>query len=61
MELNKVHIKNFRSIKDEEIKFNHNCLILLGKNEAGKSNVLKAVAAIFDKYTVTDKDKRKKN
>jgi predicted ATP-dependent endonuclease of OLD family len=60
MELNKVHIKNFRSIKDEEIKFNHNCLILLGKNEAGKSNVLKAVAAIFDKYTVTDKDKRKK-
>lgn len=60
MELSRITIKNFRSIKDAEIKFGHNCLILLGKNEAGKSNVLKAVAAIFGKYTVSDKDKRKK-
>jgi predicted ATP-dependent endonuclease of OLD family len=60
MELKRIQIKNFRSIKDEEITFNHNCLALLGKNEAGKSNVLKAVAAIFNKYQVTVKDKRKK-
>lgn len=60
MELSRITIKNFRSIKDAELKFGHNCLILLGKNEAGKSNVLKAVAAIFGKYTVSNKDKRKK-
>ncbi len=60
MELNKIEIKNFRSIKLADVIFDHKCLILLGKNEAGKSNVLKAIAAIFGKYTITDKDKRKK-
>jgi len=60
MELSRITIKNFRSIKDAEINFGHNCLILLGKNEAGKSNVLRAVATIFEKYTVSNKDKRKK-
>ena len=44
MELKKIQIRNFRSIKSEDIVFSHNCLILLGKNEAGKSNLLKAVA-----------------
>lgn len=60
MELLKIQIKNFRSIKDEEITFSHNCLILLGKNEAGKSNILKAIAAVFGKYSVADQDKRKR-
>ncbi len=60
MELSRVIIKNFRSIKDATVQFNHNCLVLLGKNEAGKSNVLKAVAAVFGKYTITNKDRRKK-
>ena len=60
MELSRVHIKNFRSIKDTVINFDNNCLILLGKNEAGKSNVLKAIAAVFDKYQVSNKDRRKK-
>jgi predicted ATP-dependent endonuclease of OLD family len=60
MELKKIQIKNFRSIKDADIQFNHNCLILLGKNEAGKSNILKAIAAVFGKYQISPKDKRKK-
>lgn len=60
MELHRIQIKNFRSIKDAEIKFDHNCLILLGKNEAGKSNILKAIAAVFGKYPITNKDKRKR-
>jgi predicted ATP-dependent endonuclease of OLD family len=60
MELKSIQIKNFRSIKDVMIEFDHNCLILLGKNEAGKSNVLKAIAAVFDKHKVSDKDRRKK-
>ena len=60
MELKTIEIRNFRSIKDEKIQFKHNCLIMLGKNEAGKSNVLKAIAAVFGEYIVADKDKRKK-
>ncbi len=60
MELFRIDIKNFRSIKECSIEFKHNCLILLGKNEAGKSNMLKAIAAVFGKYEISKKDKRKK-
>lgn len=60
MELKEIRIKNFRSIKDEKISFNQNCLVLLGKNEAGKSNLLKAVASLFGLYSVSNKDKRKR-
>ena len=60
MELTRIEINNFRSIKDEKINFSDNCIILLGKNEAGKSNVIKAIASVFEKYIVSDKDKRKR-
>ncbi len=60
MELSKIQIKNFRSIKDSTIEFTHNCVVLIGKNEAGKSNVLNAVAALFEQYESSQKDKRKK-
>src|SRR5688572_12982357 len=60
MELTKFKIENFRSIKSETISLDHNCLILLGKNEAGKSNVLKAIASVFGEYSVSNKDKRKR-
>lgn len=60
MELTRIQIENFRSIKSEYIYFDHNCLILLGKNEAGKSNILKAIAAVFGEYKVSNKDRRKR-
>ena len=60
MKIKEIHIENFRSIKNETIIMDKNCLILLGKNEAGKSNVLKAIAALFGQYTLTVKDQRKK-
>lgn len=60
MKINRIQIENFRSIKSETIVFEHNCLVLLGKNEAGKSNILKAIAAVFGKYTLSNKDKRKR-
>lgn len=60
MILNRIEIKNFRSIKNATIYFDEHCRILLGKNEAGKSNVLKAIAALFGSYKVSSKDKRKK-
>lgn len=60
MKIKEIHIENFRSIKSETIVMDKNCLILLGKNEAGKSNVLKAIAALFGQYALTAKDQRKK-
>ena len=60
MILDKVEIKNFRSIKDVTISFKNKGLILIGKNEAGKSNVLKSIAALFGEYNVSNKDKRKR-
>ena len=60
MLLDRIEIRNFRSIKTATIRFDHHCRILLGKNEAGKSNVLKAIAALFGLYSVSSRDKRKK-
>jgi len=60
MELTEIQIENFRSIKSQKIIMDRNCSILIGKNEAGKSNILKAIAAVFGKYKVSNKDKRKK-
>ena len=60
MKLTRIEIENFRSIKSQTIEFDKNCLILVGKNEAGKSNILKAIAAVFGQYIVSNKDKRKR-
>lgn len=61
MILDRIEIKNFRSIKDVTISFENKGIILIGKNEAGKSNILKAIAALFGEYKVSNKDKKKKN
>lgn len=45
-----MRIKNFRSILDETICFN-NCNIFVGKNDCGKSNVLKALNLFFNGET----------
>ena len=50
MKLNRVEIKNFRSIKETEIKFDPPCRILVGINESGKSNILNALS-FLDKDT----------
>lgn len=42
-----------------EEKNGKKCLILVGKNEAGKSNILKAISAVFNGYKVSIKDQRK--
>ncbi len=43
MKLKKAEIKNFLSIKDAAVEFNPTCRVLVGINESGKSNILKAV------------------
>ena len=63
MKLDRFEIKNFRSIEDMKIdikeKNGKKCLVLVGKNEAGKSNILKAISAVFNGYKVSIKDQNK--
>lgn len=56
MKLNRVQIKNFRSIKDIEIDFDPSCRVLVGINESGKSNILNALALLSDDFTPSKKD-----
>lgn len=45
--ITKIRIKNFGSIKDEEIiKFNKDVTTFIGKNESGKSTLLRAIAKL---------------
>ncbi|MDO9359338.1 MAG: AAA family ATPase [Polaromonas sp.] len=52
MKLTSVGIANFRSIEELRIEFVHGCQVLIGINESGKSNILKAIQLI-DQTTVT--------
>lgn len=54
MKLNRVKIKNFRSIEDLEIELNPPCRVLVGINESGKSNILQALALLGDKTPIRD-------
>lgn len=62
MKLKRIEFKNFKSIKDDSLTITHNCMVLVGKNEAGKSNILKGIAGgISDKAHHLSKNyKRKK-
>jgi putative ATP-dependent endonuclease of the OLD family len=47
MKLKKIHIKNFKSIKDLEFEFpDSGILVLVGENNSGKSNIIRAIDAI---------------
>lgn len=58
MYLDRVYIKNFRSIKEEEITFKPGKNVIIGRNNAGKSNIIKAIEVIFSEsspdYSKTD-------
>ena len=56
MKLNRVQIKNFRSIRDIEINLDPPCRVLVGINESGKSNILNALALLSDDYAPVKKD-----
>lgn len=48
MYISKIHIKNYRSFDDVEIEFNEGVNVIIGHNNAGKSNLIKALALFFD-------------
>ena len=58
MHLKYCEIKNFRSIKELKIGFENNFQILVGLNEAGKSNILKAISFIDPNIEPQDDDVR---
>jgi len=50
MKLKKIKIKNFKSIKNLEFAFpKSGILVLVGENNSGKSNVIRAIDAICGK------------
>lgn len=51
-----IHIRNFKSIRDMKIGDIDNALILVGKNNTGKTSVLDAVRAVTGSYVVSERD-----
>ena len=56
MKLDRVEIKNFRSIKDTTVNFEPACRVLVGINESGKSNILNALAFLDEEHKPVKKD-----
>ena len=52
MKITYLHIKNFKSIRDLEIKEIDNALILVGKNNTGKTGVIDAIRAASGKAEI---------
>lgn len=63
MQIKSLHIKNFKSIRDLKIHDIENALILVGKNNTGKTVVLDAIRAVTGSYIPreTDFNEKKQN
>lgn len=59
MKLKKVHIKNFRSIKDAQIEFQDDLTVLIGENNAGKSSLLDLLECTLNNFQVASSTQRK--
>lgn len=49
MYISKVIIQNFKNFKNTEIEFNEGINVIIGPNNSGKTNLLKALALVLDK------------
>lgn len=58
MHLLEAQIRNFRSIKNETVSFGTRCRILVGINESGKSNILKALRLLDPAIGFSESDRR---
>lgn len=56
MKLKKIYIKNFRSIKEQAITDIGSALLLVGKNNSGKSAILNAIRLFFGQYSIKEDD-----
>jgi predicted ATP-dependent endonuclease of OLD family len=48
MYISKIHINNFRNFKDKEVVFNDGVNVIIGHNNAGKTNLIKALSLVID-------------
>lgn len=51
MYISKIEIKNFRNFFDSTIEFQDGVNVIIGHNNSGKTNLLKALALVFDRQT----------
>ncbi len=56
MRLHHVDIKNFRLLGDVQVEINPTCRVLVGINESGKSNILRALSLLSKDYQPVEKD-----
>lgn len=58
MKLLRAEISNFRSIENLTISFNDGCQVLIGINESGKSNILRALQLLDPSSSINENDLR---
>lgn len=59
MKLSRIHIRNFRSIQDISLNIDPPCRVLVGINESGKSNILRALSLLSeDRQPIKENDVR---
>src|SRR3989344_148159 len=58
MKLKYADIVNFRSIQSIKVDFEPFCRVLVGINESGKSNILRALSMVGEEYAPTAEDVR---
>lgn len=56
MKIRSINVKKFRGITDQSINRIHNALVLIGKNNSGKSAFLTAIRAFLGDYNPQPKD-----
>ena len=56
MQFTRIHIKNFKSVRNMEISDIENTLILVGKNNTGKTSVLDAIRVVTGDLCVREED-----
>lgn len=49
MYISKIQIKNYRNFKNLDIEFNHGLNVIIGHNNSGKTNLIKALQLVLDR------------
>ncbi|WP_163381370.1 AAA family ATPase [Cyclobacterium sp. SYSU L10401] len=52
MYISSIHIKNYRNFEDTEVLFNPGLNIIIGHNNAGKTNLIKALQLLFNRGSI---------
>lgn len=56
MKLTSIEIKSFRSLVNQRLDLTHSCMVLVGLNESGKSNLLTAMRTLDNDYKLKPTD-----